>query len=276
VWAASTIAAVLLHGGLLWWGIQGWQRDRQVRLPANIRVLAVTPDEAVAIASEPTSLPPVAPVPPEAIIPVPSETVAPVAPETTPPAAVPPPLADPTTTVAPIEPSTVAPLVPPTETSPPALEPVPPVSDTSQVFRSTPPQPGWSIGESDTAGNPSGRVFATGSLQPVPGGSDLPAQLPGMPPGWETTVAGLIERSGCGAELPPGTTLSVTLWPIVEANGGISEFLSWEGNSETEQAQLANCLVALRPQMPPLLPAMEGGSPIASYAVLLVFNMSVE
>ena len=94
-----------------------------------------------------------------------------------------------------------------------------------------------------------------------------------MPSGWQTATARLLTEAGCAAEaLAPGRSVRLTLWPAIDAEGRIFEFLPWEGNSGVPPAA-QQCVTALRSQLPPLIPAQDGGQPIASDEVLLVIEL---
>lgn len=93
-----------------------------------------------------------------------------------------------------------------------------------------------------------------------------------MPSGWQASTSKLLTEAGCTSSLNPGASVRLTLWPAVDAAGYIFEFLPWAGNSGVPPS-VRQCVESLRSQMPPLIPAQDGGQPIASDEVLLVIEL---
>jgi len=94
-----------------------------------------------------------------------------------------------------------------------------------------------------------------------------------MPPGWQAGAAAIFQDASCAAGLiPAGTAVRVTVWPAIDAQGQIMEFLPWEGNASVPVAVL-QCLETLAPQLPSLVPARDGGVAIASDEVVLVIEL---
>ncbi|MEM6835292.1 MAG: hypothetical protein AAF609_00425 [Cyanobacteria bacterium P01_C01_bin.120] len=106
------------------------------------------------------------------------------------------------------------------------------------------------------------------------GGSDIHDEIPRLPDGWQADMANLLMNAECSSGLvAPGTSVSLTLWPLVQANGQISEFAPWdEGNAGVPEAVM-QCVKGLRSQMRPLIPARDGGEAIASDEVLLTVEV---
>ncbi|MEM9766635.1 MAG: hypothetical protein AAF892_01970 [Cyanobacteria bacterium P01_D01_bin.71] len=305
VWVNSAIAATLLHTVLVWWGLAAWQTRQTLTSPAPIRIVAVpentipapaaiasSPDVSVAAADSPetattpgtpaatVTTPPVAPNNPSAAVPlttpseaippastppvVPTDTSPPPTNTSTPPADTPTPLTDiPTPPTNTPTPPTNSP-TPPTDTpTPPTDNPVPPTD------APTPP--------ADTPTDPesAGSIQSWWSLRPLPGGgSDIHEEIPRLPDGWQTSTSALLANAGCSSGLvAPGASVRLTLWPLVQADGQISEFAPWdEGNSGVPEAVM-QCIRGLRSQMLPLIPAQDGGMAIASDEVLLVIEV---
>ena len=94
-----------------------------------------------------------------------------------------------------------------------------------------------------------------------------------MPPGWQTETASLLESAGCASDLiEPGTAVRLTIWPAIDAQGQIMQLLPWDGN-DSVPSTVMQCVEELTPQMPPLIPARDGGAAIASDEVLLTIEI---
>jgi hypothetical protein len=65
----------------------------------------------------------------------------------------------------------------------------------------------------------------------------------------------------------------VTLWPVVEADGRISDFYSWDGGGNEGKAAVVDCVESLGPRMAPIIPARVRGETLPSYAMLLVVEL---
>ncbi len=274
----------MLVGGVL----KFWQAHQPRAVPPAIRILPVSAEQVVAISNQTASLPPVPPEPlePGQLLestsdPDPTEALPPVSPALAPSSD---PIQD-ATSPDPDPPLTApisSPPAPEPDVAPSPLAPIPPVETETGGYRPTAPDPGWSIDErpfpsttGELALEQGDGFLVNGYLQPVPGGRDIPQKLPVAPAGWNQSVADLMARSACSQGiLPPGTSTQIVLFPIVEANGGISEFLPWEEGGSGDYPALVSCLESLRSQLPPLIPAMEGGSPVPSYAALLILEIS--
>lgn len=66
--------------------------------------------------------------------------------------------------------------------------------------------------------------------------------------------------------------MRLTVWPTIDAQGQIMEFLPWENNGGVP-SEVVQCVEGLRSQLPPLTPARDGGVAIASDEVLLVIEI---
>lgn len=292
VWATSAIAALTLHAGILWWGIATWQARRPAPLPPPIRVIAVSPtalpafaatgsasqgeastaavpaDTSSSATTETTTPPaellenePVAPTPAPVEPTLPSEPTIPVAPVA--------PTSRPSTPPRPSMPSEgpVRPVTPPIETS---ASPSTPPTQTPPT--QTPPieSPDPTPPPSANTPSPSNGIQVVWTRREVPGGSDLPEELPNIPAGWPEATSALLSSSGCSSGLvAPGASVRVTLWPDIEADGRISGFTRWDGGENAGKQDILNCIESLAPQFPALIPARDGGSAIASYAILI-------
>ncbi len=62
------------------------------------------------------------------------------------------------------------------------------------------------------------------------------------------------------------------MWPAIDAQGQIMQFLPWEENA-TVPAAVLQCIETLAPQLPPLVPAQDDGVAIASDEVVLVIEL---
>lgn len=97
--------------------------------------------------------------------------------------------------------------------------------------------------------------------------------MPQMPQGWQTETANLLENAGCVSGLiAPGTSVRLTIWPAIDPQGQIMQLLPWEGNGNVPSTIL-QCVEGLTSQMPPLIPARDGGAAIASDEVLLTIEI---
>lgn len=207
--------------------------------------------------------PPVAPVTPQPT-PEPRPEPIPEPAATTPSPPTSPPVPNPTPPIAPIAPT---PSQPPA-TSPPNPPASPPTEPAVEQERPFPV----------TAGEVSPRevgINAFWTLQEVPDGSDLPDQFPAIPQGWRESTSALLSNAECSSGLvAPGSSVRVTLWPIVEADGRISGFFSWDGGDNVGKERVIACIESLGSQMAPLVPARTSGEAIPSYAMLLVVEVS--
>jgi hypothetical protein len=189
-----------------------------------------------------------------AATPTPSPAANPPSSSSSPPIAAPP--TSPVTAVPPISP------VPRPE--------VPPTSPPSNAGNGNSNAPSSEV----SAGETQGGLQSWWSLQPVPGGgSDIHDKPPQMPTGWQGETAALLQNATCASGLiPSGTSLRVTLWPAVDAQGQIMQFLPRADNASLPNSVL-QCVEDLAPQMPPLIPAQDGGVVVASDEVLLVIEL---
>jgi hypothetical protein len=283
VWTVSAIATTLVHAGAIWWGVNAWQQQRPTFSPTPIQVIALPAAATTEFEPTPPATTDASPIASE--VPVDANTTAspvePVAPSDSgppPQAAVPaaelgsPPQSSPPSAPVPVEPVTHT---PPSAPIPPSSPP-PSTAESSPPVRPAPgePSPAAPPGSSESPAPSGSGVQAFWTLQTVPGGSDLPEEWPEIPPNWRESTSVLLANSRCATGLvPPGTSVRVTLWPIVEADGRISEFLSWDGRENVGKEAVIDCVEQLGPQMAPLIPAKDGGAAIASYAMLLVVEV---
>ncbi|MGF1460752.1 MAG: hypothetical protein ACFBSG_17205 [Leptolyngbyaceae cyanobacterium] len=290
VWVTSAIATAIIHLGLINWGLAAWYRAHQDATAAPIRVItipegdagseAIVPENSVPEAfpdppaspgsAVPSNTSPVAPKPLEPFIDS-SPVVANDAPAT--PAVSPPPVPS-------AEPPPARPPIPTRSPEPPpgdvpdatggaAAQPLPPAPPVQPGGAGTQPDPGTPSTTEGAMG-----VASSWSLQPLPGGADLHDERPRLPAGWQTATAALLENAACAEGLMAGgDTARVTLWPVVEADGRISEFLPWEQRSAVP-ASVMQCVTGLRAQLPALIPARDGGEAIASTEVLLTVEVT--
>lgn len=119
-----------------------------------------------------------------------------------------------------------------------------------------------------TQGSASG-VVARFGVRSHPNGRDLPDQLPVLqqPVG---TVQLLPESNCMPQDSPLGEGLpmvTVTLQVLIEADGRLSQATVWQSSGNPTLDALAECWVTTDP--PLFQPALAGGSPIATDAVLL-------
>lgn len=94
-----------------------------------------------------------------------------------------------------------------------------------------------------------------------------------MPQGWQAETANLLENADCASGLiTPDISIRLTIWPAIDAQGQIMQLLPWESNDSVPDPIL-QCVERLVPQMPPLIPARDGGAAIASDEVLLTIEI---
>ncbi|NER83407.1 MAG: hypothetical protein F6K42_28410 [Leptolyngbya sp. SIO1D8] len=261
VWAASAIAATVLHAGGALWAMAYWQNRRSIVPPPTIEVIAIPAADAIestvsktleqsqsspmseATTSDVAVTAPVEPanntsVSPEPVVPLP--TISPAPPTSISETGSSPSPARP-------QPSPDAETMPQPPTPLPTLEPIPPT--------------------------PQRDVLTTLMLEPVPVAyrADPPDQFPQMSLGWEETVSTLLQESSCfTGVVPPLVTLQLT----VEIDGLISQMNSW-GSSDLMSTGLIQCLDALKNKMPPLMPATIDGVPIPTDLMLLTIELNV-
>ena len=275
VWVTSAIVAALLHAAAVYGAIAVWQNRRSAVTPGPISVIALPVGTETALAPTPpptagapadtqpalsesnTTQRPFEPVAPTTVSPEPrpvARPTQPALPPVTPNAPAPSPA--PVTPVAPNAPSTGSEVVPPVQPeSPGEVEPPAPV----------PPSGGSPTEESGIA--------TSWRRELVPGGgSAIHPVKPDLPTTWPASVTALVTNAGCASGISPGTSITVTLWPIIEADGQISEFLPRDAENMGTEA-LVSCILALRAQMPPLTPAQDGGAAIASDEILIIVEI---
>ena len=285
VWIMSGLVATLLHTVAVYGAIAVWQTRRSAVTPGPISVIALPPGTEIPFESAPAPL--AEPVSPLTAADVPTATqpasaaptgtprpFEPVAPTAVTPA--PRPVARPTqTAVPPVYPNgpspSPAPAAPATPANPPNNGPaaVPPTVPESPV-EVAPPAPVPPAGGVPPAAP---GIAAAWRPEPAPGGGsvihDIPPQLPVT---WPASVTALLTNAGCAAGISPGTSVTVTLWPIIEADGQISEFIPRTAENAGNEG-LVSCVQALRSQMPPLIPAQDGGAAIVSDEILIVVEI---
>ena len=176
----------------------------------------------------------------------------------------------------PSTPSSPQPPASPPPASPTPSTPVNPTPSEPAPSPSNPPTGGGNTAPPDAPnGEPSpGGIQSSWSLQEVPGGgSDIHDEIPQMPQGWQRETATLLENAGCASGIiAPGTSVNLTIRPTIDAQGQIMQLLPWEGNGGVPNA-IVQCVEGLTSQMPPFIPARDGGSAIASDAVLLTIEI---
>ena len=275
VWVTSAIVAALLHAAAVYGAIAVWQNRRSAVTPGPISVIALpvgtetalepTPpptagapaDTQPALSESNTTQRPFEPVAPTTVSPE-SRPVArptqPALPPVTPNAPAPSPA--PVTPVAPNAPSTGSEVVPPVQPESPG-----------EVAPSVPVPPSGGSPTEETG------IAASWRSEIAPGGGsviqDMPPQLPAT---WPASVTALVTNAGCASGVSSGMSVTITLWPIIEANGQISEFIPRVAENAGNEA-LVSCIQALRSQMPPLTPAQDGGTAIASDEILIILEI---
>ena len=283
VWTLSAIAAAVCHGGLLWWGIDTWQRWRTPSPPIPIQVITLPPASIVSGEfMEPTTVPlsaaaqsgPVVstdqppsfdPVTPNNRNRSPQEPAVPPIEPASPPA-FPQPTPAPVTPITPTPPVMPEPLSPSAEVS--SESRTPSVEDPIDTERPFPVTTG-EISPRDAG------IQAFWTPKEVPGGFDITKTPPEIPEGWRESTSTLLANASCASGLvASGSSVQVTLWPVVEDDGRISEFLSWDGDENAGKEAIIDCLEGLGPQMARLTPARdEAGEVIGSTNLLLVVEI---
>ncbi|MEM7648135.1 MAG: hypothetical protein AAF283_03095, partial [Cyanobacteria bacterium P01_A01_bin.70] len=234
----SGLVATLLHTMAVYGAISVWQTRRSTVTPGPISVIALPPGTEIPLASAPAT-------PAESVSPltagVPTVTqpasgaltgtqrpFEPVAPTAVAPA--PRPVARPTQpAVPPVSPngpaSSPAPESPATPANPPNNGPgvVPPPVPPESPGEGAPPAPVQPAGGSPPAAP---GIAAAWRPEPAPGGGSVIHEIPPqLPVTWPASVTALLTNAGCASDISPGTSVTVTLWPIIEADGQISEFI---------------------------------------------------
>lgn len=232
------------------------------RSVAPVEPVAPAPIAPQRPASPARRTPPVAPITPQQTPePIPESIPEPATPTPSPPTPTPVPNPNP-----PIDPIAPTPSEPPATSppNPPASPPAGPVVEQERPF----PVTTGEVSPRDIG------INAFWTLQAVPDGSDLPDQFPAIPQGWRESTSALLSNAECASGLvAPGSSVRVTLWPIVEADGSISGFFSWDGGDNVGKEAAIACIESLGPQMAPLVPARTSGEAIPSYAMLLVVEV---
>ena len=264
VWVASAIAATTLNASGIWWITTYWQKHHNMPTAPPIAVIAI-PEPAIAAvrpqsnASAPVPAPsPKAPVPPQ-----PATTPdTPIAQEITPttlPSSSPQSSQFPATSFS--DPST----------SPPSTQP--PQTTGEPAPRFTSPIPTSPITDDDSPDPQGGLRIQWKQPELIPRPRDIPEELPQFPQGWQDSVSSLLKTSSCFTELTP-TGVQITLWPTIEADGHISSLNLFDRSNTPAADDLEPCLQALSPEFPPLIPAKTGGAPIATYAAVIILEVS--
>ena len=276
VWTMSGIVATLMHAAAVYGAVTVWHNRRSTVTPGPISVIALpvgaetalepTPpptagapaDTQPVLSASNTTQRPFEPVAPTAVPPAPrpvARPTQPAIPPVNPDAPVPSPA--PVAPAAPNVPSNGSEIVPPTvppespnEVEPPALAPPSGGSPTEEI----------------------GIAMSWQSEIAPGGGSVIHEEPPQLPTNWPASVTALLTNAGCASGVSPGTSITVKLWPIIEADGQISEFLPRDAENMGNEA-LVSCIQALRSQMPPLIPAQDGGAAIASDEILIVVEL---
>lgn len=230
----------------------------QTSTPRSVEPVAPAPIAPQRPASRARRTPPVAPVTPQPTQePIPEPATTPPLPPTSTPVPNPTPPIDPISPT-PSEPPAISP------PNPPASPPAEPAVEPERPF----PVTTGEVSPRDVG------INAFWTLQEVPGGSDLPDQFPAIPQGWRESTSALLSNAECSSGLvAPGSSVRVTLWPIIEADGSISGFFSWDGGDNVGKERVIACIESLGPQMAPLVPARTSGEAIPSYAMLLVVEV---
>ncbi|MEO1297424.1 MAG: hypothetical protein AAFW75_16905 [Cyanobacteria bacterium J06636_16] len=190
----------------------------------------------------------------------------------------------------PVEPAPVSPQpepspLPPSPPSRPTPRPAPsqapsPPSDIP-LPPSPPPPPSDPIPQPSPSepSEPQRRLIPSLRLDPVPPQyrADPPESFPQPPPGWQESVITLIEDSACYPSL--ASTVSsqqVTFQLTVEEDGRVSNIGLWSSIDGQIGTRLASCLNSdrLKANMPPLVPATVGGTPIPTDLLLLTLELS--
>lgn len=289
VWATSAIAAATLHAGVIGWGMTTWRSQRTNVQPASIRVIALSADPNAGFGLGPPAVPEVSPASASDEADA-QDLLAPVAPTedglpqsrpvVTEPEEVPvvspaepgrsqPPLS-PTVSSQPAditESMTTPETVPPREASPsdeiPTLPPVDPVQNTDRPFTTTPEDMTADVG-----------LGLQADWQLELQGGDIPEELPQLAAGWTQTMDAVLNNASCYADLVNSeTTLLARVRPVVEADGSISEIRPVSAGDRMSSGILTQCLQAIAPQMPLLIPARDGGMPIVSDAMVLIVEV---
>ena len=275
VWIMSGLVATLLHMVAVSGAIAVWQTRRSAVTPGPISVIALPPGTEIPFESAPAPLAesgsPLTADVPTATQPVSSSPTVtqrpfePVAPTAVTPA--PRPVARPTqSAVPPVSPNGPAP-------SPAPAAPATPANPPNNVPPTVPPESPGEVAPPAPVPPAAPGIAAAWRPEPAPGGGsvihDIPPQLPVT---WPASVTALLTNADCAAGISPGTSVTVTLWPIIEADGQISEFIPRTAENVGNEA-LVSCLQALRSQMPPLIPAQDGEAAIVSDEILIVVEI---
>jgi len=262
VWSVSAIAATTLHAGIVWLAASTWQEHQERLSPPAI---AVIPLPASEIPNRVDSLPPVTVPDSEATATAEPETISPVPLSETP---TPRPTSTPQSSLNPSadRPSPAESLPPDPRPTQPPTQPGSPAIPPDTAPRPNPiPEPTSSPDGELPAPQPG--LSTTWRLLQDPGGSDLPDELPTLPPTWDMLAFAPDTSSCSGSELVPTGPRQVTLQLTVEVDGTISNVRIRESSGSAAYDEFVRCVIET--QLPPLSPAMTAGTPMPTDAVLL-------
>ncbi|MDB9529409.1 hypothetical protein PN498_25685 [Oscillatoria sp. CS-180] len=289
VWTVSAIAATAFHAGVIGWGLTVRQTQPRIA-PAPIQVIALPAESTADVSPASEAATAVEPAPNSAL----SST------RTNPDFAEPPiepvepsDMGDPSTSAAPIPATTTnRPDPPVTQAESPGSSAVatPAPSDSATPPSTAPPEiPELPSVEPTVDGSRRPLPLTTGDLETDDFtddvglqtawqlqllGADIPEELPQAPLGWPQAMNAVFNDANCATNLmPPGTSIQTTVRPIVEADGRISAIRALTDDDNPNSAIVAACLNSLTAQIPPLIPARDGGDAIASDAMILIIEI---
>ncbi|MEM6434459.1 MAG: hypothetical protein AAF773_11500 [Cyanobacteria bacterium P01_D01_bin.115] len=274
----SGIVAALLHAAAVYGAIVVWQTRRSTVTPGPISVIALPPgtESPLESASVPLteSVSPLTADVPTATQPASAAPTGtprpfePVAPSAVAPA--PRPVARPTQSA--VSPNGPAPSPAPDAPATPAN---PPNNGPGVVPPTVPPESPGEVAPPAAGGAPPAApgIAAAWRREPAPGGGSVIHEVqPDVPETWSASMSALLANTSCAAGISPGLSVTITLWPIIEADGQISEFIPRPAENLGNEA-LVSCIQALRSQMPPLIPAQDGGLAIVSDEILIIVEI---
>lgn len=288
VWSISAIAATALHAGGLWWFTTYWQNSQSPTSPPAIEVIAIPSSDVAAIAppTNPTGLPQIVPQlvkpEPETTPDTPasdavSDTPIPQVPASNTPA--------PDNSAAPIQsrPNSSNPAAPTASSTNPAQ--ATPGSSNPAQFPQAAPEPTTRPSQPPPVAptEQQNLLIQWGAPQLPSGARNLPQgpneasqTLPTYSENWQAITSALLKDSECFTNLVSSVpSVQITFQPTIEVDGSLSEIRLVNNSVDLDSDVLANCLETLRSQMPPLIPATDGGIPIRTDLVYLTIGIDV-
>ena len=106
--------------------------------------------------------------------------------------------------------------------------------------------------------------------------SESAQTLPAYSENWQLITSDLLRDSECFTNLvTPVGSVRITFQPTIEVDGNLSEIRLVDNSANLASDALENCLETLRPQMPPLIPATDGGIAIRTDLVHFTIEVNI-